>query len=54
MDRGYFSIEVMIVLMAMKLNRPKFIALLRGNHESRQMTSYYNFKQECTAVSIKA
>ncbi len=46
-DRGCFSVEVLLLLYAIKLNHPKNLLLLRGNHESRQMTSFFNFRQEC-------
>lgn len=46
-DRGNFSIEVCILLFALKLNFPGLYFMLRGNHESRQMTTYFNFHTEC-------
>jgi len=46
-DRGSFSIEVLILLYAIKLNFPDTIFMLRGNHECRQMTSFFNFRDEC-------
>lgn len=46
-DRGSFSTECIILLMAMKINFKDRFTLLRGNHESRQMTSYFNFHTEC-------
>lgn len=45
-DRGMFSIEVVLSLYALKLNFPDKVFLLRGNHESRSMTSFYNFRSE--------
>ncbi|OMJ83404.1 hypothetical protein SteCoe_15672 [Stentor coeruleus] len=46
-DRGSFSIEVVLLLYAVKLNYPKTVFLLRGNHECRQMSSFFNFRSEC-------
>ncbi|EGR31816.1 ser thr protein phosphatase family protein, putative, partial [Ichthyophthirius multifiliis] len=46
-DRGSFSIEVLILLYSLKINYPSSIYFLRGNHECRQMTSFFNFLEEC-------
>ena len=46
-DRGSFSVEILIYLYAMKLAFPKYVYLLRGNHESRDMSQFFNFRDEC-------
>jgi serine/threonine-protein phosphatase 2B catalytic subunit len=46
-DRGSFSVEVVATLFALKICHPKRVRMLRGNHESRQMTSFFNFREEC-------
>lgn len=46
-DRGSFSIEVILLLYSLKINYPSLVFMLRGNHECRQMTSLFNFRTEC-------
>ena len=45
-DRGSFSVECVLLIFAIKINFPKTIFLLRGNHECRQMTAFFNFRAE--------
>ena len=45
-DRGIYGVEVLILLMVIKINFPKNVILLRGNHESRNMTENFTFREE--------
>lgn len=45
-DRGILGIEVVLFLIALKLCEPKTVVLLRGNHESRNMTEAFTFREE--------
>ncbi|CAN0562229.1 unnamed protein product, partial [Ectocarpus sp. 12 AP-2014] len=46
-DRGEFSCEVLLYLLALKVAHPMKVHLIRGNHECRSLTTHFGFKDEC-------
>jgi serine/threonine-protein phosphatase 4 catalytic subunit len=46
-DRGYNSVGTFLLLLCLKVKFPERINIIRGNHESRQITQVYGFYDEC-------
>jgi diadenosine tetraphosphatase ApaH/serine/threonine PP2A family protein phosphatase len=46
-DRGYHSLNTFLYLVCLKLQHRDAIYLLRGNHETRQISNRYGFYHEC-------
>lgn len=48
-DRGNHGCEIALLLFALKLCRPNYIFLNRGNHEEAFINIYSGFEEECLA-----
>jgi serine/threonine-protein phosphatase PP1 catalytic subunit len=48
-DRGRNSVEVFSLLLALKITHPSHVWLLRGNHETPDISRLYGFYDECMA-----
>ena len=51
-DRGCFSIEVLGLILAIKIKLKQTVFMLRGNHECRQLTSFFNYHQTPTFTTL--
>ena len=48
-DRGSFSVEVIVTMLAYKCLLPNHFHMTRGNHETKNMNELYGFQGEVTA-----
>ncbi|XP_951856.1 serine/threonine protein phosphatase pp2a catalytic subunit, putative [Theileria annulata] len=46
-DRGYYSVESVILIVSLKVRYKHRVFIIRGNHECRQITQVYGFYDEC-------
>ena len=46
-DRGLYSLEVILLLFALKIKYPDFIYLIRGHHEDIHINEKYGLGDEC-------
>ena len=46
-DRGLYSLEVILLLFALKIKYPDFIYLIRGHHEDKIINEKYGLGDEC-------
>lgn len=45
-DRGYSSLNCILLLLALKIKNPKQCIIIRGNHEAENISSRYGFRDE--------
>lgn len=45
-DRGIYGTEVLMLLFALKVKYPEHVYLLRGNHETENLSRFYGFYRE--------
>ena len=48
-DRGSFSVEVILTLLLFKISCPRCVFMTRGNHETKNMNRIYGFEGEVKA-----
>ncbi|KAJ3669961.1 hypothetical protein LUZ60_010285 [Juncus effusus] len=46
-DRGQHSLETITLLLALKVEHPKNVHLIRGNHEAADINALFGFRIEC-------
>ncbi|KAG1666120.1 hypothetical protein FOA52_010910 [Chlamydomonas sp. UWO 241] len=46
-DRGSHSLETICLLLALKIEHPRNIHLIRGNHEAHDINALFGFRLEC-------
>ena len=46
-DRGFNSLEIILLLFALKIKYPEFIYLIRGHHEDKYINEEYGLGKEC-------
>ena len=46
-DRGFNSLEIILLLFALKIKYPEFIYLIRGHHEDKCINEEYGLGKEC-------
>lgn len=47
MDRGAHSLETICLLLALKIEHPRSVHLIRGNHEAADINALFGFRLEC-------
>lgn len=46
-DRGAHSLETICLLLALKIEHPRHVHLIRGNHEASDINALFGFRLEC-------
>jgi protein phosphatase len=46
-DRGSHSLEIIVLLLALKVEYPSQVHLIRGNHEASDINAQFGFRLEC-------
>ena len=49
-DRGAWGPQLMLMMLILKVNTPQNILLLRGNHETREITEMFNFRDQVLEI----